>query len=155
MPASRFLGRPSVRWLVRVFVSVGIIVYILVDVDSGDLVRGLLGVRVGLVLAALALYLGGQALSAYKWHLLGRSVGFARPLGDYVRFYFIGMFFNLLGPSTIGGDVVRALYLGDGRRPGLAFNSVLFDRASGLVLLLALGAGALLVFPQEFLPWRL
>ena len=155
MPTPRFLGRPSARWFLRVLVSVGIVVYILVDVDSGDLARGLLGVRIGLVALALALYLGGQVLSAYKWHLLGRSVGFTRPLGDYVRFYFIGMFFNLFGPSTIGGDVVRALYLGDGRRPGLAFNSVLFDRASGLVLLLALGAGALLVFPQEFLPWRL
>jgi glycosyltransferase 2 family protein len=156
MPASRLLGRPSARWFLRVLVSVGIIVYILVDVDSGDLLRGLLGVRIELVAVALALYLGGQVLSAYKWHLLGRSVGFAQPLLDYVRFYFIGMFFNLLGPSTIGGDVVRALYLGDGRRPGLALNSVLFDRASGLVLLMALGAGALLAFPQEEgLPWRL
>ena len=156
MPAGRLLGGPTVRWLVRVLVSVGIVVYILVDVDSGDLMRGLLGVRIELVAVALALYLGGQLLSAYKWHLLGRSVGFAQPLADYVRFYFIGMFFNLLGPSTIGGDVVRALYLGEGRRPGLAFNSVLFDRASGLVLLMALGAGALLAFPQEEgLPWRL
>ena len=84
MPAGRLLGRPTLRWLVRFLVSVGIVVYILVDVDSGDLMRGLFGVRVGLVAVALALYLGGQAISAYKWYLLGRSVGFARPLADYV-----------------------------------------------------------------------
>src|SRR5262245_56005102 len=131
------------RWLLRVPVSLGIIIYILVDVDLGDLGRALAGVHAGPLAAAVVLYLTGQVLSAYKWSLLGRSVGFGRPVGDYVRFYFIGMFFNLFGPSTIGGDVVRALYLGEGRRPGLAVNSVVFDRLSGLALLMALGAAAL------------
>ena len=75
---------------------------------------------------------------------VGRS---GRPLADYVRFYFIGMFLNVFGLSTIGGDVVRGLYLGGGRRPALALNSVLFDRVSGLAILMALGAVALLGFP--------
>jgi uncharacterized membrane protein YbhN (UPF0104 family) len=136
-------------------VSVGIVVYILVDVDRGDLVHALADVRVVPVAGALALYLVGQVLSAYKWSLLGRSVGFWQPVGDYVRFYFIGMFFNLFGPSTIGGDVVRALYLGEGRRPGLAVNSVVFDRVSGLAVLMAIGAVALLAFPAYGLPWPL
>jgi hypothetical protein len=65
------------------------------------------------------------------------------------------MFFNLFGPSTIGGDVVRALYLGEGRRPGLAVNSVVFDRVSGLAVLMALGAAALVAFPGYGLPWPL
>ena len=145
--------RRTLRWLVRVGVSVGIVVYILVDVDTGDLVRAIEGVRPVLILLGLALYLVGQLLSAYKWFLLGRSVGLERPLADYTRFYFIGMFFNLFGPSTIGGDVARGLYLGDGRRPGLALNSVLFDRLSGLAVLMALGAVALFAFPQYGFPW--
>jgi uncharacterized membrane protein YbhN (UPF0104 family) len=143
------------RWCLRVVVSVGIVVYILVDVDTGDLVRALSRVRVGMVGEALLIYLIGQGLSALKWGLLGRSVGLSRRFGDYARFYFIGMFFNLFGPSTIGGDVVRALYLGGGRRPVLAFNSVLFDRASGLALLMAIGAIGFLAFPQYGLPWPL
>jgi glycosyltransferase 2 family protein len=145
----------TARWLVRILVSIGIVVYILVDVDTGDLVRRLAEIRIGLVAGALALYLVGQGLSAWKWHLLGRSVGFSQPLGEYVRFYFIGMFFNLFGPSTIGGDVVRALYLGGGRRPALAVNSVLFDRVSGLATLMALGAVALAAFPGYDFPWPL
>jgi len=143
------------RWLLRVAVSIGIVTYILVDVDTEDLVRTLASVRPVPLAGALALYLAGQVLSAYKWSLLGRSVGYARPVGEYTRFYFIGMFFNLFGPSTIGGDVVRALYLAEGHRPGIAINSVLFDRVSGLVLLMALGAAALIAFPQYGLPWPL
>jgi uncharacterized protein (TIRG00374 family) len=138
-----------------VLVSVGIVVYILVDVDRQHLADRLVRVRPAYVAGALALYLVGQGLSSYKWALLGRSVGFDRPLTDYTRFYFIGMFFNLFGPSTIGGDVVRALYLGAGRRPVLAANSVLFDRVSGLALLMALGAIALLAFPEYGFPWLL
>jgi hypothetical protein len=148
-------GRRAVRWLVRAAVTVGIVVYIAVDVDTGDLARALTHVEAGPFALAFALYLVGQQLSAYKWWLLGRSVGLDRPLGDYTRFYFIGMFFNLFGPSTLGGDVVRGLYLGDGRRPGLALNSVLFDRASGLAWLMALGAAALLLFPDYGFPWPL
>src|SRR5207247_1711389 len=110
----RRLQRGRARWLLRVAVSIGIVTYILVDVDTEDLVRTLASVRPVPLAGALALYLAGQVLSAYKWSLLGRSVGYARPVGEYTRFYFIGMFFNLFGPSTIGGDVVRGLYLAEG-----------------------------------------
>jgi len=154
-PMSRFRRRLSARWVASVLVTIGVVTYILVDVDTGDLVHALTSVHLGLVAGAVGLYCVGQLFSAYKWHLLGRSVGFRQPFSEYTRFYFIGMFFNLFGPSTIGGDVVRALYLGDGRRPGLAVNSVLFDRVSGLALLMALGAAALLAFPGYGLPWPL
>src|SRR5438552_2964685 len=124
----RLLRGGRARWLLRVAVSIAIVTYILVDVDTEDLVRTLASVRLGPLAGALALYLAGQALSAYKWSLLGRSVGYARPVGEYMRFYFIGMFFNLFGPSTIGGDVVRALYLTQvGVQYGLA-------RAAGVAL---------------------
>src|SRR5262249_39754699 len=49
------------------------------------------------------------------------------------------MFFNLFLPTSVGGDVARAWYLnaGSGRRMASAV-SVFVDRASGLLLLLAL-----------------
>ncbi|HLK11658.1 MAG TPA: lysylphosphatidylglycerol synthase transmembrane domain-containing protein [Candidatus Binatia bacterium] len=142
----------AARWCLRIAVSVGIVSYILVDVSKRDLLHALLRVRVHLVAGAVALYLLGQLLSALKWATLGRSVGLRGSIVDYTRFYFIGMFFNLFGPSTLGGDVVRALYLGGGRRPGLALNSVLFDRLSGLAVLMAVAAVALLAFPQYDFP---
>jgi len=132
----------------RLATSLGIVIYILVDVDRGHLWRAVTGVRVEWVALAVVVYLVGQLLSAVKWYLLGRSVGLGGRLVDYGRFYLIGMFFNLLGVSTLGGDVVRALYLGRGHRPGLALNSVLFDRASGLAILMALGSITLLAYPE-------
>ncbi len=136
------------RWGVRIAVSLGIVTYILVDVDRQHLWESLTGVRVSWVALAVALYLVGQGISALKWSVLGRSVGLRGSYLEYARFYFIGMFFNFLGVSTLGGDVVRALYLGRGHRPGLALNSVLFDRVSGLAILMALGSITLLAYPQ-------
>lgn len=141
-------GREAARWGLRVATSLGIVIYILVDVDREHLWRAVTGVRLEWVALAVGLYVVGQTLSALKWWLIGRSVGLPGGLLEYGRFYFIGMFFNLLGVSTLGGDVVRALYLGRGRRPGLALNSVLFDRASGLAILMALGSVTLLAYPQ-------
>jgi hypothetical protein len=135
------------RWGLRIATSLGIVTYILVDVNRGDILRALAGVRLEWLALAVLVYVAGQGLSAAKWALLGRSVGLAGSWAEYGRFYFIGMFFNLLGISTLGGDVVRALYLGRGHRPGLALNSVLFDRVSGLAVLMALGAVTLLAYP--------
>src|SRR5437867_2168213 len=81
----RLLRGGRARWLLRVAVSIAIVTYILVDVDTEDLVRTLASVRLGPLAGALALYLAGQALSAYKWSLLGRSVGYARPVGNRLR----------------------------------------------------------------------
>jgi glycosyltransferase 2 family protein len=151
MPGPRALA----QWALRAAISAAVLAYISADVDHGDLRAALSAVHVKALVLPLVLYLLGQVLSAVKWWMLGTSVGLVRPLGDYIRFYFIGMFLNVFGLSTIGGDVVRGLYLGDGQRPGLALNSVLFDRISGLAILMALGAAALLAFPAYALPWPL
>lgn len=95
-----------------------------------------------------------QVASSLRWQLLARPLGFQRPLRQLVAFYFIGMFFNLVLPTSVGGDVVRAWYL-DNRsgRKMAAFLSVLLDRLSGLLVLLALGCGAVLLCPVDLPRW--
>jgi uncharacterized membrane protein YbhN (UPF0104 family) len=148
MPAPRAIA----QWALRAAISVAVASWILGAVDRGDLWAALAGVRLPDLVPPLALFLAGQVLSGVKWWLLGSSVGLRRPVGVYLRYYFIGMFLNVFGLSTIGGDVARGLYLARGRRPGLALNSVVFDRISGLAILMALGAVALLAFPGYRLP---
>jgi uncharacterized membrane protein YbhN (UPF0104 family) len=144
--------RQGLRWAMRVAVTAVLVAWIVRTVDLRAVGRAITRVRPGTFTAGLALYVAGQALSAWKWALLGRAVGFEQSLADYTRFYFIGMFVNLLGPSTVGGDLARGLYLAGGRRPGVALNSVLFDRVSGLSILMGLGALALVCFPGYGLP---
>jgi uncharacterized membrane protein YbhN (UPF0104 family) len=132
--------RRATLTFLRVAGTAGVAAYVLTRVSPSDLVATMRRVHPGILGAAVLLYLLGQGLSAVRWFLLGRAVGLYRPFGDYARFYAIGMFFNLFGPSTLGGDAVRVMYLGRGQRRLLAAGSVLFDRMSGLAMLVALAA---------------
>lgn len=139
--------------LLQVGVSALAIYLIARNVDLRASAEVLASTRAGYVLCAIVLYLLGQVMSAYRWRLIGVSVGLVDGFASYVRFYFIGMFFMFFGPSTLGGDLVRSLYLSEGGgRRGRAFNSVLFDRLNGLVVLVAIGAAAFLLFPDYDLP---
>ena len=148
-------AEPASGWrrLLQVAVSGVAIALIARHVDLREAAHVLASVRLPYAFAAVLLYLVGQVMSAYRWRLIGTSVGLADSFPRYVRFYFIGMFFMFFGPSTLGGDLVRSLYLGEGSgRRGRAFNAVLFDRLNGLVVLIAIGAGAFLLFPGYGLP---
>jgi glycosyltransferase 2 family protein len=148
-------GARSGRWRTVVQIAISALALWLIarNVDVAQTATLLTTVRVPLLLAAIVLYAAGQVLSAYRWWLIGHAVGLTDSFVRYVRFYFVGMFFMVFGPSTLGGDVVRSLYLAEdtGRR-ALAFNSVLFDRLNGLVVLVAIGAVSFLLFPQYELP---
>lgn len=111
-------------------------------------------IRLGLWLAALGLFLVTQLVSAWRWQILSRPLGFHRPLWQHAGFLFIGMFFSLLLPTSVGGDVVRAWYLdGTSGRRLRAFLSVFLDRLSGLVVLVALAGLASLLSPAPLERW--
>jgi glycosyltransferase 2 family protein len=63
------------------------------------------------------------------------------PAWELVRLAFLGQFFNMVVPGTVGGDVVKAWYLCK-HSPNTAgvLVSMLFDRVIGLVSLLLLSA---------------
>jgi uncharacterized membrane protein YbhN (UPF0104 family) len=117
----------------------------------GDAFRHL---RVEWWLAAVALYVVTQGVSSLRWQLLARPLGFTHSLARCTAFYFIGMYFNLFLPTSVGGDVVRAVYLngGSGRRLN-AFLSVFLDRFTGLLILLALACVAVAASPVDLPPW--
>lgn len=105
-------------------------------------------------LAAVGVYALTQVVSALRWQQLSRPLGFSRALVHYIRFYYIGMFFNLVLPTSVGGDVVRAWYLQDGPGRRLsAFLSVFIDRFSGLLVLLCLACVAVPLCPIPLPGW--
>lgn len=150
-----FRSRDRAILLAKIGLSAAVLTVLLRRVDASRIVEAVAEVSLGWVSAALALYVAGQLVSALKWSRLAEAVGFRRRYRDYAAFYFIGMFVNLLGPSTVGGDVTRSLLLGNGKRRALALNSVVFDRVSGLFMLVVIGLGALWAFPQPGIPAEL
>jgi uncharacterized membrane protein YbhN (UPF0104 family) len=144
----------SVRKILRPVVSVSLLGWVAWHTDWARVAEAFARLQVGWWLAAVLVLVGTQVVSALRWGMLAAPLGFAQPLRRMAGFYFIGMFFNLVLPTSVGGDVVRAWYLAG--RPGrrlAAFVSVLLDRLSGLLVLLALAGLGVALSPLELPPW--
>ena len=126
------------------------------SVEVGHLVRQLRSARLDYVGLAFCGYLLGQVVSAYRWCLLARPLGFGQPLKTFIAYYFAGMYLNLFAPSVVAGDVGRGYLLAHGRaRFGAALHSVLADRVSGMVMLVWVSAGGFLLWGPSVLPVEL
>ena len=154
--------RPALALLLKSLVSLGILAFLLTRIDVAQFLRILSTAHLGYVGVALLGYFVGQVISSVRWTILARPLGLKNPFRDFASFYFIGMFFNLFAPSTVGGDFGRVFYLaregvqgqghsGAGPTAG-ALISVIMDRAVGMVALVWMGAAALLFFPSYSIP---
>jgi hypothetical protein len=121
--------------------------------DRGDLVEAFSNAKPGWVIAAFIGYLASMVVASIRWTMLARPLGFVEPYAQFFGSYFTGMYMNLFAPSTVAGDIGRALYLagGPGRR-ALAFTTVLADRGLGFVALVFIGAVAILTQPAYAIP---
>lgn len=156
------MKRSALMLLLKTLVSLGLLFFLLSRVEVTEFLRVISSAHLFYLAIALAGYFLGQILCSLRWALLARPLGFENPFKDYAVFYFIGMFFNLFAPSTVGGDVGRVFFLArDGAKNHervwagstvSALISVIADRAMGMAVLVWIGAGALLVFPNYSLP---
>ncbi|MGB3295728.1 MAG: lysylphosphatidylglycerol synthase transmembrane domain-containing protein [Phormidesmis sp.] len=109
----------------------------------------------GLILVSILLVPVTDFVSTVKWYCLAQACGLPVGLWRLYTYYVIGTFFNLILPSSIGGDVVRIHELG--RYTGRYADSaavVFVERFSGLAMLVFLAAIAVIVNLQTFnMPW--
>lgn len=116
--------------------------------DAGAIIARLGDVRLDFVAAAVALYAGGQLLSAWRWQLLLGPVRLSVRFARLAAFYFIGMFFNLFLPTVVGGDAVKAILLArETGAPARSAVSVFMERNVGLLALLAIATFAAWLAP--------
>lgn len=122
-------------------------------VDAGAIARELARTRLDLMLASVALYVAGQAVSTLRWKVLLGPVGLSASYPRLLGFYFTGMFFNLFLPTIVGGDAVKAVLLArDTGAPARATMSVFMERNLGLLALVVVAiAAARLAPPVELL----
>ena len=142
----------SSRWF-QLSVSLILLGVLFVSADWRAFVNQLRAAQPGYVGLAFVGYVLGQVLSAYKWRLLARVVGFDQSLRAFISYYFGGMCLNLFAPSTIAGDMGRSVLLAGGREGvGRALQSVFIDRASGVVMLIWVSALSFVVLGPTVLP---
>lgn len=105
----------------------------------------------------LVLFVSTIIFSARRWQILAAAVGFNKSFLELCKYCYVGLFFNLFLPSTVGGDFSRCYYLSKGSgKYAEAFYSVLADRASGIAVLFVSATCGILLSPgAKDLPWQL
>jgi len=154
-------AKPLIILLLKVVVSGGLLAYLLSRIHPERFLQTFATAKFSYIGLAMLVYLVTQGFSAVRWTALARPLGIKTPFKAMLRYYLIGMFFNLFAPGTVGGDVSRVYYLvrdeemraqGHSVTTVHATMSVLMDRAIGMVVLVWLGAAGLLLFPDYAVP---
>lgn len=141
-PAGNTSAWPGV--VARVVATAGLMAWALKDVEWSRFRQVIARADWWWWLAGLALTLAVQAVAGLRWAELARPLGFDFPRRFFVRRFFEGMFFSLCLPSSIGGDVVKAVRIAATTPLRLlAGCSVLADRLTGLAALCVLAGTAL------------
>ena len=106
-------------------------------------------------MAALAISVIGVVLSAEKWRGLLEDSLIRVGLPLAVRLYWIGMFFSNFLPTSVGGDAVRLVLTPAPGRLQYVAGTILIERLTGFVVLLALSAVGLAIaswlYPEQAL----
>ena len=155
--AARKKKAQATKWWASSWFKLGLSVVLLSillrKTDLSDLLEAVTSAQPGWVVVALAGYIFSMVISSIRWTMLARPLGFDEPYSHFFYAYFTGMYMNLFAPSTVAGDIGRALYLaGAQRRKALAFTTVIADRGLGFVVLTWIGALAIVLQPGYRLP---
>lgn len=128
--------------LVKGVVTVGLIGLLAKNVDIGRMFDHLKETDPWLFLTGIAVMAVQAVLAAWRWNLVLHFKRIAIEFPKLVRFLWLGLFFNQILPSTVGGDAVRGYSLvREGCSLGVASVAVLVDRVmgiSGLILLVVI-----------------
>lgn len=137
----------------RAGVSVVILAVLAYKVSWSSLAAVVSGMHPWVTLAAFALLHVGQSFSSWRWKLLAEPHGFDHPYKWFRGLFYVGTFFNLFLPTSIGGDVYRAWRLaGTGPNRLAAYGCVIADRVAGVAAMLVMACLATLTLVGAELP---
>lgn len=140
-------------FILKLLFSAGLIAFFIWHVDVSQFISAIPRTRVSFLLIGLVLYPLGQIVCAVKWQYLARALGINKDLKPMLGLYFIGMFFNLVLPTSIGGDITRGLYLTpNSGKTRSGFLSVLVERGTGLIAVVLVASVVMLTSYGAALP---
>jgi uncharacterized membrane protein YbhN (UPF0104 family) len=135
MPAAPHSRRSLYRNLALVAVGFGLLAWVIYQkrVEIQKVFANPVDYR--LFALGMVIYLVSLVMTFFRWHRLVLAQGLDFSIKDAIRLGFIGNVFNLVIPGAVGGDVIKAAFLGrmqPDKKPQ-AWASMFLDRILGLL----------------------
>lgn len=144
---------------IKIFVSLGLMVFILAKIDLSSLISSLLGARPSLIFTAIACAYLAYVLNTYKWRELLMILKISIPFLTLLALNFTGFFYTLFLSTQISGEVMKAVKLANLKKDlSRVVASITMDRLTSLFALISLsflsiGIGGVPLFKELRLMW--
>ncbi|MGE5391029.1 MAG: lysylphosphatidylglycerol synthase transmembrane domain-containing protein [Deltaproteobacteria bacterium] len=146
------MTRKNILTLLRGSVSIILLVWLAYSIDWGQLAASLRRVDPAWIIAAIGWIVISIAISTWKWREVLKAQGLELPWQRLWNAYWEGQFFNNFLPSSIGGDAIRIIRIGQfcGDAAGAAA-SVVVERILATIGLAITGLiGCLLIRQPDY-----
>lgn len=150
-------GRQILKFAIKVLISAAALYFVFRKVDFAKSLDAIRNTHLGWFILAAIWFNLVKILGVLRLKFMVRPLGIDLPFGWNVKLYFIGAFYNLFLPGSIGGDGYKVYLLkqryGESATRKLV-SAILLDRASGMAALFVLTCGmVLLASYQPDWPW--
>jgi glycosyltransferase 2 family protein len=142
--------RGLATWTAKVLVSVALLWFVLSQVDLTAVIERRITVDPAWLLLSIALFAGAVVLNAIRWKMIAQMLGLEVSLGNAVSMQFAGLFASQFLPGVVGGDAVRIWQAAGGMGVVAATESVLLERITSVLALLAINLALLPVLTFSF-----
>jgi uncharacterized protein (TIRG00374 family) len=144
--SERRVGGVKKSTVLKLVVTVALTAFVLSRADLAALAQTFQEADWAWVALALGVSALAMVINTARWQIMLRGQDAAVPMASLVRLYLVGMFFNNVLPSRLGGDVVRAYGASlQGTSKTRSAAAVLMDRLIGAISVLTIGMAAILL----------
>jgi glycosyltransferase 2 family protein len=144
------LQHKMIRLVLQVGIAATLLFVLSLSISWPTVFSALSHVNKGMLLVSAVVGSGGVILSAYQWRGLLRATHLQVDLVDLVKLYLVGIAFNHVLPTGLGGDAIKVLYVGyrENERARSA-GALLLCRITGFLAMLLIVVPALFVWHAQ------
>jgi glycosyltransferase 2 family protein len=142
------------KWLkfaLRVSVTLLLLAFLLKSISWSVLLRTLTHVQPAILSLGLAVGVFGVIVGAFQWQVILKAEEIHVALLRLVKLYLVGIGFSHFLPTGMGGDLLKAFYVGrDSGKGAASVSAVIMTRVTGFLGMLLLAVPALILWHQYF-----
>ncbi len=121
---------------VKLIVSFGLLYFLVHKIGLRPVLIQLENAKISWLLLAIVVFTFSNLLGSLQWYLLLRYAGVQLHFFRVVQYYYIGLFFNNIFISNMGGDFFRLFYISkQANNSSAAVSTVFLDRFLGFTML--------------------
>jgi len=118
----------------KLSISAALLLYLLHKIDLEDFLVASKEFPAWTTIPLLIFFIATTIIGSWRWKVFLNGHGMKQSIGEGIKLYLIGYFFNNFLPSGVGGDVVRGYRAGKKQqRIGDVYASIASERLMGLL----------------------